>query len=71
MHAASTVLVLGEVLYGASPAWTEISGWQHLDETAWHMNEAGMFNAALISTAAAAVDEVTMPATFSANEGTC
>lgn len=69
MRAASAVLVLGEVIYGASPAWTDIAGWRHLDAAAWHMNEAGMFQAALVSTAAAAVDEVMSPALFAASEG--
>lgn len=70
LRAASAMLVLSEVIYGASPAWTDISGWRHLDAASWHMNEAGMFQAALVSTAAAAVDEVMSPALFSASEGT-
>ena len=69
MHAASTVLLLGEIIYGASPAWTDVCGWQHLDPVAWHMSEEGVCRASLVSTAAAAVDDAMAPALFSANEG--
>jgi len=70
LHAASTVLVLGEVIFGASPAWSEITGWRHLASEAWAMTDAGMHCAALASSAAFAVDEIAAPATLAANEGT-
>jgi uncharacterized protein YjeT (DUF2065 family) len=70
LRAASTVLVLGELIFGASPAWADIAGWRQLDAQAWHINEAGMRRAGLVSTAAAAVDEVMAPVTFEATEGT-
>ena len=69
LHAASTVLVLGEVIFGASPAWSEITGWRHVASEAWTMTDAGMHCAALAATAAAALDEITAPVTLAATEG--
>lgn len=68
--AASTVLVLGEVIFGASTAWSDVTGWRHLASEAWGINDAGMHHTALVSTAAAAVDEIGASATMAANEGT-
>ena len=70
LHAASTVLLLGEIVFGASPAWVDVSGWQHLDQSVWHSSEAGVGRSALVCTAAAAIDDVMVPVLFAANEGT-
>lgn len=70
MHAASTVLVLGEVIFGASTAWSDLKNWHHLASDVWGMSDAGMHSAVLVDAAAAAIDEICAPATLAAHEGT-
>ena len=66
LHAASAVLVLGEVIFGASTAWSDITGWRHLASEVWGMSDASMHRAALAHIAASAVDEISAPATLTA-----
>ena len=63
------MLVLGEIVFGASPSWGDIAGWKHFDAESWLVSEESMFQGALVSTAAATLDEIMAQVSVSANDG--